>query len=263
MRRLGACDLVLPSRDPGRFAAAGLKGEFPAFSEDLEQLVVDRRPEAVVNLLGIIRETGGETFEKVHVEYTRRLAAGALRAGVRRFVQLSALGAAPLSPSRYQASKARAEELLLRSGLDCVILRPSLITGPGQKLFSSLARLARWAPLLAAPSDALAAPVSVEDVAECAARAVAGPVPAGVYELAGDERMAFPELFRRGLRSLGLRRPVLGLPRAAFLPLLPFFALLPEPPMTLEQYRMLGTPNVPTGRCPGVKELLGRVRPAF
>lgn len=261
--RLRGQALVLPSRFPDKFRNSGIDGEFPLFTEDLERLVREHKPEAVVNLLGIIRESGTETFEKVHLEYTRRLLAGARAAGVKRFVQMSALGAAAGSPSRYQASKAAAEAEVSASGLDWVIFRPSLITGPGQKLFSDLRRLARFAPLLAAPSDSLAAPVRLDDVAECFRRAALGELASGIYELAGEEEMDFAELARRGLAAAGVRRPVLGLPRAFFLPLLPFMALLPEPPLTLEQYRMLGNPNVPSGRYPGVAEILGSVRPAF
>ncbi len=263
LKRLRGHSLVLPSRSPEKFRGAGLEGVFPPFTEDLEGLVREHKPEAVVNLLGIIREKGEETFEKVHLEYTRRLLAGAKAAGARRFVQMSALGAAPGSRSRYQASKAAAEAEVLASGLETVVFRPSVIAGPGQKFFSDLARLARFAPVLAAPSDAEAAPVHIDDVAECFAGAALGGVKAGAYELAGGERMDFAELARRGLAAAGVRRPVLGLPRAFFLPLLPFMALLPEPPMTMEQYRMLGSPNVPSGAYPGVREILGSVRPAF
>ncbi len=264
LRRLAGHELVVPSRAPARLKAAGLPGSFPPFREDLAALVEEVRPEAVVNLLGIIKEEAGETFEKVHFEYTRRLAAGASRAGVRRFVQMSALGADPASRSRYQASKGRAEAWLASSGLEHTVFRPSLITGPGQRLFADLARLARVLPFLAAPADAWAAPVNVEDVADCFAKAVLEGLPAGLYELAGEERLDYAELFRRGLAAAGApRRPVIGVPKAVFLPLLPLFSLLPSPPLTADQYRMLAAPNVPSGRYPGVAEILGGVRPAF
>jgi NADH dehydrogenase len=248
LKRLAGHDLVLPSRRPEQFLGLGLKGAFPRFTPDLAGLVAEHRPELVINLLGIIKKKGGETFEKVHLDYTRALAEGARRCGARRFIQMSALGADPASPSAYQRTKARAEEFLGTSGLDCVIFRPSLITGPGQRLFSDLEKLARFAPFFAAPADAWAAPVSLEDVADCFARAALGGLPAGLYELGGEERLNFTELFRRGLAARGVRRPVLGLPKLLFLPLLPFFALLPEPPLTREQYLMLGSPNVPASK---------------
>lgn len=263
LKRLAGHDLVLPSRRPEQFHGLGIKGIFPAFTQDLSGLVETHRPELVINLLGIIKEEGPETFEKVHVGYTRALAEGALRCGVKRFIQMSALGADPDAASSYQRTKARAEELLRTSGLNCVIFRPSLITGPGQKLFADLEKLARFVPFFAAPSDAWTAPVHIDDVADCFFRAAMGGLPYGMYELGGEERMNFPDLFRRGLAVRGLRRPVIGLPRVFFLPLLPFFGLLPKPPLSREQYLMLGAPNVPSGRYPGVRELLGSVRRAF
>jgi NADH dehydrogenase len=263
LKRLAGHDLVLPSRQPEKLRAPGLKGVFPVFNEDLETLVRMQRPDVVINLLGIISEAKGETFEKVHFGYTRALVSGARLAGVKRFIQMSALGAELSSPSGYQASKARAEGCVKESGLDYVIFRPSLITGPGQKLFLELGELAPFVPFFAAPADAWAAPVNLEDAADCFARAALNGLPSGTYELAGEEKMSYAELFRKGLAAGGVRKPVLGLPRRFFYPLLPFFALLPKPPMTREHYLMLASPNVPSGRYPGVREILGSVRPAF
>ncbi|HAT72264.1 MAG TPA: hypothetical protein DCS63_05560 [Elusimicrobia bacterium] len=81
VKRLGGHELTLPSRDPGRFARAGVKGSFPLFTDDLEKLVAKAGPDVVINLLGIIRETPGASFGLVHEEYTRRLLAGARAAG--------------------------------------------------------------------------------------------------------------------------------------------------------------------------------------
>lgn len=258
LRRLAGHDLVLPSREPEKFRRAGVKGRFPLFSEDLAGLVSAAAPEAVINLLGIIRETPAAGFSLVHEEYTRRLLAGARAAGVKKFIQMSALGAAPDSPSAYQRSKYAGEELVRASGLPYVIFRPSFITGEGQRFAQDLEALARFLPVFAAPSDAYAAPVAADDVAACFARAAEDPaVRDELFELGGDRVVSFRELMAATLAGAGLRRPVIGLPRAFFRPLLPFFSLFPAPPMTLEQYLMLGRPNVPSGAFRGVRDLLG------
>lgn len=256
--RLSGHDLVLPSRDPSKFAARGLKGSFPLFSEDLAGLAAAAAPDIVINLLGVIRETAGSSFSLVHEEYTRRLLAGAKAAGAKKFIQMSALGAGPDSPSAYQRSKAAGEEAVRASGLPYVIFRPSYIYGEGQRLGAELKSLARFAPVFAAPSDAMAAPVSVNTVAECFARAAEDPaVRNETFELGGDRVVSFRDIVAETLRSEGVVRPVIGLPRSFFRPLLPLFALFPYPPMTREQYLMLGSPNVPSGKFRGVKELLG------
>lgn len=256
VKRLAGYDLILPSRAPEKLSPPG-RAARPLFTEDLEQLVAGQRPDVVINLLGIIREAPGESFTLVHEEYTRRLLAGARAAGVKKFIQMSALGAAPDAPSIYHRSKFAGEVLVKASSLPYVIFRPSLITGPGQKLLAELRSIARFSPVLAAPSDCLAAPLPVEAVSACFARAAEDPsVVNELFELAGDRVMNFREIFAEALASMGLRRPVIGLPLKFFFPLLPFFRLFPAPPMTLEQYRMLARPNLPSGAFRGVKDLL-------
>lgn len=257
VRRLCAHELVLPSRDPSKFLALGLKGSFPPFSEDLAALTAAAAPELVINLLGIIRETPGATFSLVHEDYTRRLLAGAKAAGVKKFIQMSALGAAAGSPSGYQRSKAAGEAAVAESGLPYVIFRPSFIEGEGQRLGEELKALAGFVPVFAAPCDALAAPVAARTVAECFARAAEDPaIRNEIFELGGDRTVSFRDIVAQTLRSVGVRRPVLGLPRRLFYPLLPLFSLFPSPPMTREQYLMLAAPNVPSGKFRGVKDLL-------
>jgi len=258
LKRLAGHDLTLPSREPEKFRRAGVKGDFPLFSGDLAGLVAASAPEVVINLLGIIRETPGAGFFLVHEEYTRRLLAGARAAGVTKFIQMSALGAAPDSPSAYQRSKYAGEEAVRASGLPYVIFRPSFITGEGQRLTAELKALARFLPVFAAPSDASAAPVAAAAVAACFARAAEDPgIKNELFELGGDKVLTFRELTAAALAEAGVRRPVLGLPRFFFRPLLPLFSLFPSPPMTREQYLMLARPNVPSGAFRGVKDLLG------
>ena len=256
VKRLAAHDLVLPSRGQGGLKVGG-RVSIPPFDPDLERFVAAQKPEIVINLLGVIREAPGASFGLVHEEYTRRLLAGARTAGVKKFIQMSALGAAPDASSAYHRSKFAGEELVKASGLPYVIFRPSFITGPGQKLLAALRAVCRFSPLLAAPSDCLAAPVPVEVVSACFARAAEdAAITDEIFELAGDRVMNFRQIFAEALASMGLRRPVIGLPLKFFYPLLPFFRLFPVPPMTLEQYRMLTRPNLPSGAFRGVNDLV-------
>lgn len=257
VERLAAHELILPSREPEKFRRAGLKGSFPVFNEDLEQLVIDSAPEVIINLLGIITETPGSSFELVHAGYTRRLLAGARFAGVKKFIQMSALGAAPDSLSAYQRSKFAGETAVKGSGLPYAIFRPSFITGPGQKFRKDLEKLARFIPVFAVPSDALVAPVETEAVAACFARAAEDEaIKNEVFELAGDRVINFRQLVSETLKAAGFHRLVIGLPRKFFFPLLPLFEMFPEPPMTREQYLMMASPNIPSGKYRGVKDLL-------
>ena len=252
-------ELVIPSRSPSSLPQ-DLRPYGARFMEDLASVVEEHRPDAIVNFLGILKECPeeGVTFERVNLDYTHRLLEGAAAAGTRRFVQISALGADASSRSRYLRTKGLAEDALAVSGLEWAALRPSVIVGPGQKFFDDLRGLARFAPVLPAPSDRLLQPVALGDAAECAVRALEDEVKGEVFELCGPETMSYAEFFRASLRELGIRRPVLGLPRSFFAPALPLLALLPDPPMTRDQYRMTAADNVFSGKYRGAADLLGR-----
>src|SRR5947207_9553861 len=82
---------------------------------------------AVIHLVGIIQEKPGHgvTFERIHYQGTVSAVDSAKRAGVKRFLQMSALGVRPNAISEYHRSKFRAEQYLRASGLDWTIFRPS------------------------------------------------------------------------------------------------------------------------------------------
>jgi len=77
---------------------------------DLKRLV--QRASAVINLVGILNETDGQTFQRAHVDLSRHLTAACTSAGVRRLVHMSALNADPAGPSRYLRSKGEAEAIV-------------------------------------------------------------------------------------------------------------------------------------------------------
>jgi uncharacterized protein YbjT (DUF2867 family) len=128
---------------------------------------------AIVNLVGILNEGGGATFARAHVEVTRRCIDAARAAGVRRFVQMSALNADTAGPSAYQRSKGEAEAAVVASGLDWTIFQPSVIFGREDSFLNLFARLMRFVPVMAlAGANVRFQPVYVGDVAECCARAI-------------------------------------------------------------------------------------------
>ncbi|MGZ8253321.1 MAG: SDR family oxidoreductase [Burkholderiaceae bacterium] len=109
-----------------------------------------RGVDAVINAVGLIRETRGMTFDAVHVRAPRALFAAAAETGVRRVIQISALGADDRAASEYHASKRRADDFLSAMPLSSVIVQPSLVYGRGgasARLFDGLASL----PLLPLP----------------------------------------------------------------------------------------------------------------
>jgi NADH dehydrogenase len=177
----------------------------------LERLFAGR--EAVINLVGILHESGRDTFGRVHVELTRNGIAACHGAGVARLLHMSALGASADSPSRYQKSKAAAEAMVAASGLKWTIFRPSVVFGRDDGFLNMFARLARMLPVVALASPkARFQPVYVGDVAHCFVRAIHDDLTFGSrYDLCGPKVYTLQELVTYIGETTGAVRPIVAL----------------------------------------------------
>jgi len=170
--------------------------------------------EAVIHLIGIIAETPHVTYEQAHTEATRNVLAAARRAGVTRWVQMSAIGTRPFARSRYHLTKWEAEQLVRQSGLDWTIFRPSLIYGHDERdrLLNLLRRVLSWPldlmlcyslPLIDGGAP-LVQPVSVREVARCFALAPAKEATLGqTYDLVGPVAFSWREMVFKIMAALG------------------------------------------------------------
>ena len=210
-----------------------------------------RRHEVVVNLVGILNERGfgGRGFRHAHVELTRAALQAARSAGVRRFLQVSALGAAEDAPSHYLRSKGAAERLIRaqRDGLDWTIYQPSVIFGPGDAFLNRFASLLGTVPLvfpLAMP-EARLQPVHVDDVIAALIIGVDGRAASGrTYQLGGPRVYSLREIVEFVARICGHRRLVVGLPRAASRLQGLAMDFVPGRPFSSDNYRSLTVDNV-------------------
>jgi NADH dehydrogenase len=166
----------------------------------------------VVNLVGILQESGRQGFGPLMAEGPRLIAEAAARDA--RIVHVSALGADLASESLYARAKAEGEVALHKARPDAVVVRPSVLFGPGDSFFNRFAGLARTLPVLPlAGADTRFQPVYAGDVGEAIARAVDGAVPGGrTYELGGPETRSLRELVDYVLHVTERRRLVLPLP---------------------------------------------------
>jgi uncharacterized protein YbjT (DUF2867 family) len=209
--------------------------------------------DAVINLIGIIREfpSRGVSFERLHVEATRNMVAAAQNGGVRRYLQMSALGTRAGSSTGYFASKFRAEEEVRASGLDYTIFRPSVIFGPKDDFVNQLAGLLRGLPAMPVIGDGeyLLQPVSADDVARCFVDALERPETVGkTYELCGPDRMSYNELLDTIARAIGKKSPLkVKNPLALMRLVVPVLQRLPFFPITSDQIEMLVQGNVCDG----------------
>ncbi len=134
---------------------------------------------AFINLVGIIREypKEGVTFDKIHVEAVKNITYICREAGISRLLHISAAGASPEGVSRYLATKYQAEELIMASGLNYTIFRPSLIFGPEDKSVNTFAKVIRSVGAFPVFGNGgyMFEPVYVGDVAEAVAKSVDSP----------------------------------------------------------------------------------------
>ncbi len=150
---------------------------------------------AVVNLVGLLSESGQQRFDAVHAAGGKAVAQEAAALGIGRFVQMSALGADADAASTYAKTKAQAEGAVREAIPAAVILRPSIVFGPEDSFFNRFALLSRMLPALPLiGGDTKFQPVFVGDVAEAVATSLEGGVAPGVYELGGPDIETFREL---------------------------------------------------------------------
>lgn len=214
--------------------------------------------DAVVNLVGILYESGRQTFEAVHHQGARTVAEAAAKAGVTRLVQISAIGADPASPSLYARTKAAGEAAVRGAFPAATLLRPSLVFGPEDGFFNRFAGLARVMPALPlfGGGKTRFQPVYVGDVAEAVKRVLAAPESAGkTYELGGPTIYTFRQLIELMLKEIRRKRCLISVPFGIAKLEARFLQVLPVPPLTVDQVRLLERDNVVTVGAPGLIEL--------
>jgi len=120
---------------------------------------------AVVHVAGVINARDTRGFQRGNVDGSLAMLAAATAGGITRFVHVSSLAAREPKLSLYGASKARAEELVERSGLDWVIVRPPAVYGPGDRETLELFKMARRGQVFMPPKGGRASYIHVDDLA--------------------------------------------------------------------------------------------------
>ncbi len=212
----------------------------------------------VVNAVGLYQESRGETFQAIHVEGASTVAAAANRGTAQALVHISGIGADLASESSYVRARATGEIAVREAFPEATILRPSVLFGPEDSFFNSLARIARLLPVFPLFGDGRTRlqPVYVEDVAAAVARSLSLPEAHGrVYELGGSESYSYRALIELLLRQIGIGRPLLPLPFAVWQAQASLLGLLPRPPITHDQIALMRKDNVADPELPGFAEL--------
>ncbi|MGR6432290.1 complex I NDUFA9 subunit family protein [Rhizobium sp. PAMB 3182] len=202
----------------------------------------------VVNCVGILFESGRQTFDAVQ-EFGARAVAEAARNANASLTHISAIGADASAESTYASTKGKAEAAVLSIKPDAVILRPSIVFGPEDDFFNKFANMARFMPFLPLIGGGKTKfqPVYVEDVAEAVARSVDGKVAKGkIYELGGPQVLTFKQCLETTLAVIFRKRPLVSIPFGiasmigSIASMIPFIA----PPLTPDQVTLLKSDNL-------------------
>ncbi len=239
-----------------------------------------------INLVGILSPWGRQTFQAVHVDGAANIAKACAKQGVKRLIQVSALGADLASDSLYARTKAAGEAAVLEAYPEATIIRPSVIFGPEDGFFNKFAALSRITPVLpiigvpVIPEVSLGGrygieinvygdggakmqPVYVADVTRAMVNALKDNASRGkIYELGGPEVYSFKALMDLLAAVTGKKRFAMPVcyPVASIMGF--FLEKLPYPMLTRDQVALLRCDNVISGDLPGLNDLGVQAQPA-
>jgi uncharacterized protein YbjT (DUF2867 family) len=207
--------------------------------------------DAVINLVAVIKEKGNVTFERMNYQGSVNVANAARQAGVKRLIQMSALGAGNMPDYPYHFTKWRAENHIKDLGLDWTIFRPSIVFGPGDKeqFVGQLADVVKKAPIIPVIGDGKSKfqPIHLNDLSDAFIKALDDPetTVGQTYDLGGPEKMTYEEILDEIASTLGKKKPKIHMPPALMQMAVTIMNPLPliEPPVTNQQLKMLKLDN--------------------
>lgn len=213
---------------------------------------------AVINLIGILYESGKQRFTTLHGQCPERLAQMAANEGVEKFVHLSALGVDQASRSMYASTKLTGEKAVKAAFPKATILRPSVIFGPGDNFFNQFARMASLSPALPliGGGETKFQPVYAGDVAKAVVASIEQRAAQGhTFELGGPEVLTFRDILQYILKHTKKKRCLVALPWGIASLGATFAQLLPKPPLTRDQVKLLKYDNVVDPQHEGFEQL--------
>lgn len=183
------------------------------------------------------KESAGNRYEQTNVQGTANLIKAAKEAGVKRIIEISGLGTKPDKKGSYMQGRYLSEKMLMESGLQWTIIRPSVLFGDGAPFVTGLADLVQSAPVvpLIGGGKTMFQPIFVEDVVTVITKVLAMPEQynSHIYTIGGPEYYSFSQIFDILLQATGKRRPKVYAPMPLVaLGAIAMEAVLPRPPIT-------------------------------
>lgn len=203
----------------------------------------------VINLVGVLHESGSQTFDKIHHKGAALIAEVAAIAGIKGLIHLSAIGADAASSSKYARSKAAGEAAVLEHFPKATIIRPSVVFGADDQFFNKFAGLAKMFQMLPVIcGNSKMQPIFVGDLARAIEAVLGNSDAAGkVYEIGGPTVYTMRELMELVNSVTEQNVPLIPVPiQLAYFQAF-FLGMLPNPMVTMDQLRLLEQDNVASG----------------
>ena len=224
--------------------------------EDVKNVL--KNCDLVINLVGILYETGKQKFNYIHSRFPHLLSNLCNEQAIKNLVHISALGVKEKHNSLYMQSKLEGEKNIQDTFKPSVILRPSVVFGPEDKFFNTFASLAQFSPALPLVGGGKTkfAPIYVGDVAKAIVKALElNNTEPKIYELGGPENYSFKELMEILLREIKKKRFLIPIPFGFAKFQSYFLQMLPNPLLTPDQVELLKHHNIVSGDYPTLKDL--------
>ena len=211
----------------------------------------------VINLCGILYENRNGDFDRVNSDLPYVLGELCSKNNIETLVHVSALGVSEFSDSKYSRSKAIGDKRLLENFPKAKILRPSLLFGKGDNFFGQFSKMSSISPALPLISkNTRFQPIFVDDVVLAIIKLISKKdIKGNIFEIGGKFAYTFEELLKILLDIKNIKRLLIPLsPNLMIFPAF-FLQLLPKPPFTVDQMKLLRKDNILNGNHPGLEAL--------
>ena len=211
----------------------------------------------VINLCGILYENRNGDFDRLHSDLPSVLGELCSKNNIETLVHVSALGVSEFSDSKYSRSKAIGDKRLLENFPKAKILRPSLLFGKGDNFFGQFSKMSSISPALPLISkNTRFQPIFVDDVVLAIIKLISKKdIKGNIFEIGGKFAYTFEELLKILLDIKNIKRLLIPLsPNLMIFPAF-FLQLLPKPPFTVDQMKLLRKDNILNGKHPGLEAL--------
>ena len=220
------------------------------FDEDkLRGLISDT--DICINLIGILYEKSKKSnFENIHVNFPYLISKIANEYNIKQFIHVSALGIDEADESAYANSKLKGENNVKKNFSKSIILKPSVVYSVDDNFttsFMSLLSLLPFFPLYYNGNTKFS-PIHCSDLTEIIYNLIVQNINSLTIECIGPEIISLKEIIQKLLKLIGKKRLLIPVPLFIAKLSAIFFQLLPKPPITLDQIKLLKYDSVSSGK---------------